>query len=90
MPVALVLSTDLLPLVTEILDGYSIQSSETLPSDLTGYDVIIAANGSTIQGHMQEIETYVQEGGGYIYLLSAAGSSDLGTNHYWIGVQSYG
>lgn len=39
---------------------------------------------------MQEIETYVHGGGGYVYMLSAAVYSDLATNHYWLGAQSYG
>ncbi len=40
--------------------------------------------------NFQEIQSYVEDGGGYVYLASAAVPADLEANYQWIGARSLG
>ena len=86
---ALVLASSSDPIVTEILTdhGYLIQQSSQLPIDLSVYNVVVAA---VTPDNLEDIRSYVEEGGGYVYLGSAADAADLESNYEWIGARSLG
>ncbi|HEY7506143.1 MAG TPA: hypothetical protein VH621_00930, partial [Nitrososphaera sp.] len=86
---ALVLASSSDPIVTEILNdhGYLVMQDTQLPSDLSIYNVVIA---TAIPDNFEEIRSYVQGGGGYVYLASAAAPADLDANYLWIGARSLG
>lgn len=77
------------PIVTEILSdhGYLVEQDSQVPPDLSIYNVVIA---TVSPDDFQDIQSYVEDGGGYVYLASAAAPADLETNYQWIGARSLG
>ena len=59
-----------------------------VPSDLSGYNVIIA--GGSADTELDVIRTYVEDGGGYVFMSAAAQTLDFETNSYWLGARSFG
>ena len=86
---ALVLASSSDPIVTEILNdhGYLVVQDAHLPADLAIYNVVIA---TLTPDSFEDIRAYVQDGGGYVYLASAAAPADLEANYLWIGARSMG
>ncbi len=63
-----------------------VQDSQ-LPIDLSIYSVVIA---TAAPDNFEAIRTFVEDGGGYVYLASAAVPADLEANYLWIGARSLG
>ncbi|HEX2013687.1 MAG TPA: hypothetical protein VLA68_00530, partial [Nitrososphaera sp.] len=90
-PAALLLGTSD-AFVTQILSeqGYAVDNELSLPADLSGYDVIIVTGTLDLTSGFLNLRSYVDTGGGYVYLTSAAESSDLAANYEWLGARSVG
>jgi hypothetical protein len=77
------------PIITEILSdhGYLVAQDLQLPIDLSIYNVVIA---TATPDDFQDVRSFVEDGGGYAYLASAAMPADLEANYQWIGARSLG
>jgi hypothetical protein len=75
----------------DLLDDtvYAVEVLTSLPADLSSYDVIVLED-SSLGGSFENLETYLEGGGGLVYLGGAAEALDLAANHEWLGAQSLG
>ena len=89
-PVALVIGSD--PDVISLLEdeNYALTESSSLPSDLGEFNVVVIKGNHDLGSSLDGLRSYVEGGGGLVYLSFATETLDLPSNHDWIGAQSYG